>query len=63
MNTVQKSLLGAAESVETNERRKLATVVDEKKIREDLEEWKRRSMIRAGLAGAATVIAIVGLVA
>lgn len=64
MNAVQKSLLGAAESVETTERRKLGVnVVEEKKVREDFEEWKWRSTIRAGLAGAATAIAVVGLVA
>lgn len=64
MNAVQKSLLGAAESVETTERRKLGVnVVEEKKVREDFEEWKWRSMIRAGLTGAATAIAVVGLVA
>ncbi|RPA93574.1 hypothetical protein L873DRAFT_1650031, partial [Choiromyces venosus 120613-1] len=54
MTTVQKSLLGAAESVERTERRKLGvSVVEEKKVKEDFEEWKWRSMIRVGLTSAA----------
>ena len=64
MRTVQNSLLAAADSVETTEQSGAGlSVVDSKRVVGDLEEWQRRSAARVGLAGAAAIIAIVGLVA
>jgi hypothetical protein len=64
MRTVQRSLLAAADGVETTEKTKMGvSVVEGKRVMEDLEEWQRRSTVRVGLVGAAAAIAIVGLVA
>lgn len=58
----QQSLMAAAESVEQSEKRKLnVNVVDDGKVKSDLEEWRSKSVIRAGLAGAAAIISVVAL--
>lgn len=62
LKKAKSSLLAAAESVEQNEKRKMGVqVVDDRKVKRDLEEWSSRSTFRAGLAGAATVIAVFAL--
>lgn len=60
LKKVQKNLAAAAGSVEQSEKRKLTlSVVDDGRMKRDLQEWGSKSIFRAGLAGAATVIAVV----
>lgn len=62
LKKTQKNLTAAAESVEQSEKRKLAlSVVDDGKMKRDLQDWGSKSTFRAGLAGAATIIAVVAL--
>lgn len=62
LKNAQQSLLAAAESVDQSEKRKLdVKVVEDGKVKNDLEEWGRKSTVRAGIAGAATIIAMVAL--
>ncbi|KAH0610967.1 uncharacterized protein H6S33_011394 [Morchella sextelata] len=62
LKKAKSSLLAAAKSVEESEKRKMGVqVVDDGKVKKDLEEWSSRSTFRAGLAGAATVIAVFAL--
>lgn len=62
LKKAKSSLLAAAESVEQSEKRKMGVrVVDDAKVKKDLEQWSSRSTLRAGLAGAATVIAVFAL--
>lgn len=59
LRNVKGRLLAAAESVEQSEKRKTGVkVVDDARVKKDLEEWGSKSTLRAGLAGAATVIAV-----
>lgn len=62
LKKAQKNLMAAAESVEQSEKRKLTlSVVDDGKMKRDLQDWGSKSTFRAGLAGAATIIAVVAL--
>lgn len=62
LKKTQQSLAAAAESVEQSEKRKLGTnVVDDGKVKRDLHDWKSKSTFRAGLAGAATFVAVIAL--
>lgn len=62
LNKAQQNLAVVAELVEQSEKRKLSVnAVDDGKVKRDLQEWGSKSTFRAGLAGAATVIAVVAL--
>lgn len=62
LKKAQQSLTAAAESVEQTEKREFAVnIVDDAKVKRDLQEWGSKSTFRAGLAGAATIIAAIAL--
>lgn len=62
LKKAQKNLAAAAESVEQGEKRKLAvSVVEDGEMKRDLQDWGSKSTFRAGLAGAATIIAVIAL--
>lgn len=62
LKRTQQDLAAAAESVEQSEKRKLdINVVDDGKVKRDLHDWESKSTFRAGLAGAATFIAVIAL--
>lgn len=62
LKKTQKNLAAAAESVEQSEKRKFGiNVADDGKVKKDLQDWESKSTFRAGLAGAATLIAVIAL--
>lgn len=62
LKKAQQNLAAAAESVEQSEKRKLVvSVVEDREMKRDLQDWGSKSAFRAGLAGAATIIAVVAL--
>lgn len=62
MKKPTKRLNAAGESLEQNEKRKTGLqVVDEASTWNDLEAWRKKNWVRAGLASAAGAIGAVGI--